>query len=354
VNGNRSDLYPKEETKVSQALENDELRIRYLLGELSAEEQAKLEDEYFTQDNSFEQLLAIEDELIDAYVRGKLPERERTLFETHFLSTPKRRERVAFARELLRAIASKGAPLLEQASASARPAIGSEKIPWWRSSFSPLFGWRPAVGFSFAAALLLLLVIGGVWFIQKRNAQRARQEQEILAEQRRQHEQEKAAQDQANANQYPVNLNATTPAPPDIASQQPTPEKPREQSPKVVTTPPQQAPTTFFAVLSPNLVRGSGAANRLVIPPGTDRVQLQLNLKASDDYSSYRASIKTVEGRLIKSLSARPTSSGTRAVTVVVPARDLPPGDYILSLKGSSATHEIKDLNEYYFRVTQR
>jgi len=45
---------------------------RYLLGELSEEEQAALERSYFTDSNVFNQVLQVESELVDAYARGQL------------------------------------------------------------------------------------------------------------------------------------------------------------------------------------------------------------------------------------------------------------------------------------------
>src|SRR5947207_11527127 len=82
----------------------DQSRLRrYLLGELPEEEQAKVEEGLFTTDGLWEELSLLEDDIIDSYVRGELQGHDRARFESHFLSSPRRISRVAFARSLLSA-----------------------------------------------------------------------------------------------------------------------------------------------------------------------------------------------------------------------------------------------------------
>jgi hypothetical protein len=84
-----------------QDTERDARLTSYLLGELVNSERNKLEDEYLGDDELFQKLLAAEDELIHAYVRGSLTPLQRFGFEQLFLQTPERNARVVFAREFL-------------------------------------------------------------------------------------------------------------------------------------------------------------------------------------------------------------------------------------------------------------
>src|SRR5258708_24741749 len=80
---------------------NDEILLRrYFLGDLPQEERVRLEDRYLADVEVFEELLAAENDLIDAYVRGELTEAERQQFEMEYLKSPERRERLDFARTL--------------------------------------------------------------------------------------------------------------------------------------------------------------------------------------------------------------------------------------------------------------
>jgi anti-sigma factor RsiW len=76
--------------------------IRYLLGELPPAERDAFEDNYFEISDLREQVDAMEDELIDSYVRGDLTPTQRQHFERWFLLSPERQEKLKFARALAR------------------------------------------------------------------------------------------------------------------------------------------------------------------------------------------------------------------------------------------------------------
>ena len=83
---------------------SDQNMTRYLLGELSEQERAALEQQYFDDPQVFEQVLRSESELVDGYVRGQLSAEAREQFEQTYLKHPKRRERVKFAEALVNRI----------------------------------------------------------------------------------------------------------------------------------------------------------------------------------------------------------------------------------------------------------
>src|SRR5215471_2476644 len=76
------------ETMNSQ--DNRRLMTEYLLGELSAEDRAKFEEQYAVNDDLFEELIAAENDLVDGYASGTLTDVERKHFEAHYLGTPRR------------------------------------------------------------------------------------------------------------------------------------------------------------------------------------------------------------------------------------------------------------------------
>jgi anti-sigma factor RsiW len=105
---------------VADQQDDANLITAYLLGELSEQEQEQLEIRYFSDDELFNKLLAIEDELIDLYARGDITVAERVRLERHFLASPDRRKRVQLAKALLR-----------QVSALAQEVRG-QRLSWWR------------------------------------------------------------------------------------------------------------------------------------------------------------------------------------------------------------------------------
>ena len=92
---------------------------KYLLGELSERQQAELEARYFADDQLFEQLLMVEDELIEKYARGEVSGSERDLLERYFLRSQERRKRVMFVQALMKYLAS----LTED--------VSRQRASWW-------------------------------------------------------------------------------------------------------------------------------------------------------------------------------------------------------------------------------
>lgn len=85
---------------VSEAHLNTDLIVRYLLGELPEAQQVQIEDSAFHDPQYLDAILAVENDLIDEYVRGEIPPDRREQFGKHFLVPPERRRKVEFARAL--------------------------------------------------------------------------------------------------------------------------------------------------------------------------------------------------------------------------------------------------------------
>lgn len=72
--------------------------MRYLLGELSEDQQSWLEEQFFADDELYREVQVAERELIDRYVQGRLAAPQRKRFESHFMALPARRRKVELAR----------------------------------------------------------------------------------------------------------------------------------------------------------------------------------------------------------------------------------------------------------------
>src|SRR4030095_11859850 len=117
----------------------EELAVRYLLGDLTDDEQVEVEDRAFADHQYMERMLAVEDDLIDNYLRGSLSERERSQFEKRFLASDHRRQKIEFARALA-----------EVSSKSAEPA--DQEATFWESLIGFLRSLSPVFKFSLATA----------------------------------------------------------------------------------------------------------------------------------------------------------------------------------------------------------
>jgi hypothetical protein len=81
--------------------QGENLIKRYLLGELAEADQTVLEQELLIDRGKFDQVWAVENELIDNYVRGEMSRGDRERFECHYLASPLHRGRVAIAEAFL-------------------------------------------------------------------------------------------------------------------------------------------------------------------------------------------------------------------------------------------------------------
>jgi tetratricopeptide (TPR) repeat protein len=126
---------------MEQKPDNQERLFQYLLGKLSEEEMLSLEDSYFFDNGSFDELQAAERELIDLYLEGGLSKDQVYQFEHFFLSTPERQEKLSFARALKRYT----------------PKQKGHKI--FLSIYKPVY-----LPIGLAASVIILLLIGnGIW-----------------------------------------------------------------------------------------------------------------------------------------------------------------------------------------------
>jgi hypothetical protein len=89
---------------MSASIEREQRLVEYLLGGLLPEERVQTEERLFGDDELHEEFEATADDLIHVYLAGTLSRDDRVRFETHFLASPRRRQRLEFVRGLLAAV----------------------------------------------------------------------------------------------------------------------------------------------------------------------------------------------------------------------------------------------------------
>ena len=324
--------------------QNENLMTQYLLGELSEDEKLSLEEQFFTQDDSFEQLLALEDELRYDYAQGGLTPQQRRQFEQRFLTLPDAPQRVAVAKAVLDTVAE-----IESAKAPVRAVVAEEKPGFFRSLMA-FFGLQnPMLQFAMTAASILLLV-GGSWLLYQTVKLRAQVQQFEVArveqeQQRVQQANEQRTQgDQLNA-QLENERRKRTELEQELAKQKAQAGRTTDNQPAL--------PTTLLSfLLTPGLSRDVDSTKRLTIPSGTTQLRLQLRLKRPGNYQSYQAVLQTLDGANLWSRTL-PRSAGQN-VTVTMPAKLVPPGDYVVILKGKTADGQMEEIDEYHFSAARQ
>ena len=344
-----SPLMSEETVNSIQNSDKERLMTGYLLGELTGSEQSLVEESIFANDDYFAELLAVEDDLISKYLSGELSPAELEGFNLHFLSSPKRCERVDMARTLEQTI--KNRSIKSNPESIAQRTNPNKPDRFFAQIFITKFVRRAAL-----AAAALIIVCGASWLVWQRlelrkEVTRLEQESALLRQQKeeidRQTDASQERDQQLTEKLQTEQLRRSESEEQTIELQR---ENERLKQPKIN---PEQTPVSVITfLLTPGLVRDVGGEKILRLPRGTRTVILNLNLN-KDEYPNYQISLQTAEGREVwrrDNLKARHQRSGP-TLAFPVPARLLPAGVYILILNGKTATVQTDLINQYAFNV---
>jgi len=291
--------------------------MRYLLGQMTPEERASFEAQYVESDRLFDELVETENEMLDAYVSGGISAEERRQIEEQYLTTPERRDRVAFARSLLR--------LREKRQNDSRRMA---PVPFTREPKWLAPGWIAAL----ACACAISLLASG-WMISE-NLRLRRELRSARAA---------LAQEAGRRHELQRELES-------LKTKPPAPVAPDAQNKG------EALPAGVMAMtLSPLVLRGEGQGNQLEIARGVSAVRFTLGLDA-DDYTAYSVDLQTVEGATVwrkAGLKSRRRGQHSSAVVVTIPVQALASGDYFVTLNRTTGSHR-ENAGDYSLRVVRR
>ena len=312
----------------------------YLLAMLSEEKQNEIEEHFFTDDEYFENMLAAEDELVEAYVSGELSQRERKRFEECLLPKSKWQQKIANIRALKHVVNK------EKVSVSSeKMALFERFTDWWRDFTASFFEQKMVIGLSYAA-ILVIIILSSVWIgRQFQNFQKKIVNLET--------EQNQLAQEDKELR---LQLGRQTEVANEFAEKF---EQEKQQRLKLEQLLDQMKPQPTVALaftLEPGILRDSGEQKRLIIPKTVQSVQLGLIFNSTSDYKNYAVEIKTVEGNEIWSkadLIAQQRDWG-RKLILNVPAIALSLNDYILTLQGITPGGDFEIVQRYFLSVLRQ
>ena len=313
--------------------QSENLIRRYLLGELAEADQAALEQELLIDRGKFDRVWAVENELVDSYVRGEMSRADRKRFESHYLASPLHRERVAIAESFLTNI--------DQAAGETVELSEKEPVVVWRRRFPQR---SPRLVFGLVLVMALLLTSGLVWSYIERvrltgqiaNVQKEAQTERAFLKQR---EREQASRNQEFEKE--------------IADVSRRNEQLKAELEQLRRRRQAAAPTILSFLLTPAPERGDKAIPQSTIPRITGKARLLMEL-GDNNYANYQIILHTVEGReILRSRTAKVRFAKDRAfATLPVKAGELTKGDYILILFGQTADGKIEEIDRYFFRAS--
>lgn len=343
----------------------------------SPDERERLESEYFTNDDAFEEMLTAEDDLIDAYARKELSAEEQQQFEQRFLKSPAVRERVQFARTLAGFVAD------------SEPVTDSELLekpsPYHPGFFASLR--LPNMALRFAVVVVLLpLAVVTTWLLVQQSRmsnelQALRAERDSLRQKTEQLQQVADAERTRNADstarieklqqelaqkagpekqQAPLSGSEPRNADQKYARNNRTERNREEQTtagvtkgntfgPENVT----ELPTTKVFDLNPGAVRSEGGGkNTITVPKDAKFIVLRLGLEGSG-HEYYRAVLETADGSQVRSFARFKSTRGAQTVRLPpIPVSELPVGVYVIALQAQQPDGSFLKVGDYSFTVS--
>jgi hypothetical protein len=316
------------------SINNDERLLDYLLGLLPEEEVERLDEESIADDDVAARLSAVEDDLVDAYITETLDQSTRARFETVYLMSPQRREKVKFARRFLAAV-----DRISTASADSVPAAsaGPERVRPFppKLEFSKPQERRARFNWAFATMAASIALVCGLLVndlqlreglsralqLGEANDQRVTSLARQLDQARNENVAITQALEQARAAATPVERPASSGSSPSISS---------------------AALAGTRAVVLFMQTRSIEQVPVVDIPPNVDGAGFELRLE-SNEFPQYRARLKDpgTNRTLWQSAELHARSMTPISVTLVVPAHLLESKHYSFELAGiGRAGHE--------------
>jgi anti-sigma-K factor RskA len=335
----------------------DDSITRFLLGELSDDERAQIEQRFLSDNEFFEEVLSAENALIDQYLLGQLSDEQRKRAELLFQSSPRQRREVSFTEQLiasLRGASPEGTQATHTAGdlakeTHAREEVTGESVPHNAKSevhnsaliatlvgmknFMSRFNWAGAL------ALLLLCLTIAVWVFYQYSQKKRPAVDEVASERSNHEEREKVSEKdkgQTGTAEHPII----------------EPEKHATPEELVIQPPKHRLGGIASILLAPTTLERGGDSKVVKLRNETKRIQLQLEVDEDPRYEQYSVLISTFDGRNVWSKdSLGPGQIKKGRITFTLPASLLKYDDYRVELKGLSDGSEPIHIADYVFKV---
>jgi hypothetical protein len=317
-----------------------ELIIPYLLGELSPEEQEKLEIQYLNDDSLFEEMRIAEDELIEARYHGELSGPILERFKKQF-SKPVRRWNLEFTNALVRYAQASAQPTSAVASRTLQP-----RKSWLASIFDAWIFSRRPLALACIACIFLLGVSLAYLIRARKEINQLRFDRVSLDQRVRELENQSAAQNtrlEQLASELDQARNSSKQVPP--------------LEPNTSVSEANSLPSIATGVVIARLLRNGNGKSEQVLRVSRAATVLRLEVVIEKgNYERYRVTISSGNREIFShdKLQIHQTSNGY-AVPVEIQLKQLSPKHrYLIVVSGIKNTAEAEEIGQTYFSFLRR
>jgi hypothetical protein len=319
-----------------QRVDDQTLRA-YLFGLLPQDQTERLDELGVIDDEFAARLDTVESDLVDAYVRGELAGDTLAKFQTVYLSSARRRQKVAFAESLYSLGGKQLSPAATNRVASAKPAFGS-----WFGIFA-----FPRLALAGGLAMLLAIAALLIDNLHLRNGMRQATVDRAALQQRESDLQAQLDNEHASNARTASELEQVRKSLAQVDNGTTAKHAASQLSSLPVSV------MTF--VLAPQL-RGGTQMPVLSLPQRTTQVDFHLELE-TNDFPHYRVALKSLQDDKVlwhSGLLTAVTKGQNSALSTSVPAKLLQPQGYQLDLTGMPSGGEGELVSNYVFRVVTK
>jgi hypothetical protein len=317
-------MLPKDKNAI-----DDRMLVAYLLGKLPDDDAERLDELSVADDAIASRLNEVENALVDAHVNGELPPEDEAPFQSFYLASPLRREKVEFAQALsaaaspaaVRAVERRGRSVSQPRARSAGPS------PNWFSAPSFAFQW------GLALAALVIAAVAGYLFFQNR---------ELSARVAGLSAQESALESREKDLQAQLDAQPAVSQPPTIAKSPSDSDK--------------SAITVLAAVLLMPQTRGSGQPVAILADKSIATLPIELALEASG-FTRLQATLKDPgTNQTLWTSGNLAVKRGPNLITALVniPSKLLRQQNYVIEVNGISASGAPDLVGAYTFHAVLR
>ncbi len=322
----------------------DQAIIGYLLGTASELEQSQIETRYFREPHFYEEMLALEEEVICDYLNDQLTPAERRQFEQHFLATPRRQRKYTSIRKLITFIADQGTTQAAEPLQPIKPGILVFSARWANDFLVP------RLGFLWTLAAVAVLTLG-VWMLSVQvSAFRQRVEQQEARQAATQKNNPKA---RAKSAKQRIETNNQRTLLAGVADQL---QASLDDPPALLTGgTTKSAVSTIAATLRPSHLRSAATTQQVSLPAeaATLRLHLLLGNPTAMQFIGFNVVLKTLDGAEVmrrQNLTLQ-VSKSDRGLSLDLPANKLGTGSYVVIASGITANQAIKQVDEYFLGI---
>ncbi len=324
---------------MEKELPNHKMLVQYLLGELDEVGRSEIAERYFKDDDLFDELLDVENELLDKYALGFLNEKEELAFKRYLDNLPDGQQKLAVARAMLQ-FTTEDRVRADKFLREYVPASTS----WWRSLFKQPPA-TPVLQYILAASLVVVALGLLFLFVQSRQL---RNDNDQLRARVADLEKEKELEASTSISRSGVDLERIR----QLEEQLKLEQQANEAQAQYLASLQPAMPVIVSWALSPAL-RSMGSSDKVTLPHNARFVSITLPIGSTAQIAGARAFIQTTTGKQRREPAGlRANKTGT-AVSLKLPASYFTATSYKLTLvlKDQDGVELPQD---FYFTVTRR